>query len=106
MSYSFWVPSLGSPNAAAAHCTAQDFGDLAEEALATCVANWGDKAQKAATEASAFKAIDAALVLVQSGIVGDTFRVCISGHANPTPGAPEGNWANDTCTINLQAVKA
>lgn len=103
MSYRLDIPSLDGDHGL--HVTAESFPDGVADALDAFVAGWTDQGQVTATrrvvEVAALTVID----LVDEGVVGDTFRVAIHGHANPTPGAPEGDWTNDRLVIELTAVK-
>lgn len=84
MSYSFTVPADGG------HCTAETFDKTAEDVLERYLTTWADGDQKTATRHAAEQALEVAAAAVDPpGIVGDTFRVDVSGHANP-PGTPAG----------------
>ena len=77
MSYSIAIPA--EPGA---HCTAESYDQTAEQALDTYFANWADGEQKLASRRAAEQAAEAVAALVDPpGIVGDTFRVTITGHA-------------------------
>jgi len=107
MSYSFTVPrpepgAVHDPNA---HVTTEEFVGAAQDALEAALAYVTDEGQREASRTSALAAIEAAKVFVEQGRLGPTFIAHIAGHANPTPGAPEGGWSNDTVSISLSAVK-
>jgi hypothetical protein len=106
VSYSFYVPALAPDGSQQGHCTIEDFRDHAHEVLAGYLNKMADGEQKTATAVAAHRAIDAALAMAASGVVGDRFRVSIAGHANPEPGSPPEGWGNDSCSIGLSAVAA
>lgn len=106
MSYLFWVPALSKAGEPTEHCTRDDFLDTAKHCAKEYFRTWTSTDNLDASIRAAEAAVHAASMLVQAGVVGDRFRALISGHANPVPGSPTGNWATDTCIINLQSVKA
>lgn len=105
MSYGFWVPPLGPDGSVAEPCTRDNFLGKAMTCAKEYFLGWAPGDQREASARAAEAAIHTASVLAQTGIVGDTFRVNITGHANLVPGSPTENWSNDYCVINIQAVK-
>lgn len=106
MSYGFWVPPLGADGSTTEPCTRDDFLARATICAKEYFQDWAPTGQLEPSVRAVEAAIHTANVLAQTGVVGDTFRVNITGHANPVPGSPTENWANDYCAINIQAVKA
>jgi hypothetical protein len=103
MSYDLWIPRLPVSDVV----TAETLKFTALKAADAYLAGWSDDDPiKTPTEHAIHHAIGVAQILASQGVVGQTFRVHIQGHANPTPGAPQGSWSNDYCTVTLQALKA
>lgn len=104
MSYYFPVPAESTTRIPEGYCTREDFLETATECAQTYFAGWAEVDNKDASVKAADTAIQAANMLVQSGIVGDKVRAFISGHANVVPGPTTGSTGADTCVINVQAV--
>lgn len=108
MSYDLWIPRLPVSTIApeADVCTAETLKFTALKAADAYLGSWSDDDPiKTPTEHAIHHAIGVAEILASQGVVGASFRVHIQGHANPTPGSPEGSWPNDYCTVTLQALK-